>query len=148
MEQLQEYWPQFLISNTIALVVLCLAWKKPLAARISLGVIFVAASLANTIVSITNPADYLNYSQFAVFELYHNFIEGWFATHIQAMVLCIAAGQFLIAVGMFANDSLLKPAIVGIVIFGMAIAPLGIGSAFPCSVLLAISAALLLENQH
>ena len=143
LEQLQEYWPQYLISNTIAIVVLFLAWKKPTAGRIGLGVIFLLASIVNTVVAITNPADYLDYSRFTVLDIYRRFIEGWFADYIRPMVLSIAAGQLCIALGMFFGGRLLKTAIIGTVIFGLAIAPLGIASAFPCSVLLAIAAWML-----
>ena len=143
MDQLKEYWPQYLISNSIALVVLFLAWKKPTAARLSFGVIFLAAGIVNTLVAITNPADYLNYGKFAVLQIYRDFIDSWFADHTRQIVLSIAAGQLFIALGMFMDGRFRKPALGGIVIFGLAIAPLGIGSAFPCSVLLAIAAIML-----
>ncbi len=142
-EQWSEHWFQYLISNTIALVVVLLAWKMPTAARIGLGIIFVAASIANIFVAIIKPQDYLNYGQFSVLDVYRSFIDGWFAEHTRLFVLSIAAGQFFIGVGMFANGALLKPALIGIVIFGLAIAPLGVGSAFPCSVLLAFAAIML-----
>ena len=64
------------------------------------------------------------------------------------MVLSIATGQFVIAIGMFLNRKLTRVAIVGAVVFGLAIAPLGVGSAFPCSVLLVISAVLLWNRGH
>jgi len=143
MEQLQEFWPQYLISNSIALVVLLLAWTKPAAARVTMSVIFLAAWAANTYVAVTDPADYLNYAQFVVLDAYRNFIHGWFADHTRGAVLSIAAGQFCIGLGMLVGGRLLKPAVVGIVVFGLAIAPFGIGSAFPCSVLLACAAIVL-----
>ena len=148
MELLYEYWLPYTISNSIALIVLVLAWKVPTAGRIALAVIFMLASIVNTYTVLTTPEDYLAYKDFAVLEIYRQFIDGWFAKHTQAMVLPIAAGQLLIAVGMLSmSGRLLKPAIIGVVIFGLAIAPLGVGSAFPCSVLLAIAATLLWRKE-
>ena len=40
----------------------------------------------------------------------------------------------------------LKPAIVGIVVFSLAIAPLGVASAFPCTVVLPIAAIMIWNN--
>lgn len=143
MEHLQEYWVHYTISNVIALTVLALAWKAPIAGRISLGVIFLLASLVNAYTVVASPDAYSFYQDFAVLEIYRQFIDGWFATHAQAMVLLIAAGQFLIAIGMLSAGPLRKVAIAGVVIFGLAIAPLGIGAAFPCTIVLAIAAVLL-----
>lgn len=140
MEHLQEYWRQYLTSNVISLVVLLLAWRRPSAARIGLGIIFLAASVANTHLAWTNPAEYLDFRDFAVLEIYRRFIDGWFAAHTQPFVLSIAAGQLFIGLGMILGGRLLKPAIVGIVVFSLAIAPLGLASAFPCTVVLAIAA--------
>lgn len=148
MEQLREYLPQYVVSNTIAVLVLWLAWKKPTAARMCLGVIFLGASLFNAYTAATTPEDYLGYERFAVLESYRQFIRGWFAKHTGPMVLSIAAGQFVIAIGMFLNRKLKRMAIVGAVVFGLAIAPLGVGSASPCSILLAISAVLLWNRGH
>lgn len=120
MEQLREYLPHYLISNSIAIGLLLLAWKRPKAARISLSMIFLAASCVNSYTAVTNPLDYLNYERLAVLEIYRKFIRGWFAGHAQIMVLTIAAGQLGIALGMVFNGRFLKPTIVGAVVFLLA----------------------------
>ncbi len=127
-------------------MVLYSAWKKPTAARWCLCIIFLAASLFNAVTAVATPEVYLDYERFAVLKSYRQFIVGWFADNTRLMVISIAGGQILIAMGMFLNGRFLKPAITGTVFFGLAIAPLGIGSAFPCSILLA-TAAVLLWNQ-
>jgi len=148
MEHLHEYWIHYTISNVIALTVLGLTWKVPTAGRIAFGVVFLLASIVNTYTVLTTPEAYLFYKDFAVLELYRQFTDDWFATHAQAVVLPIAAGQLLIAGGMFLGGRSSKPAIAGVVIFGLAIAPLGIGSAFPCTIILAFAAILLWGKQH
>ena len=147
MDQLNEYWPQYLTSNLVAVVVLFLGSKKPTAARISLGVIFLAASVANTHLAWTNPSEYLDFGNFALLDVYRRFIDGWFAAHTQPFVFSIAAGQFVVGLGMIVSGRLLKPAIVGIVVFSLAIAPLGVASAFPCTVFLAIAAIMIWNNR-
>lgn len=128
------------ISNLITVLVLVVAWRIPFVARIAIGVIFLLASIVNTREAIIQPSSYLFYEQLALLQLYRDFIAGWFSEHVRAMVLPIAFGQLLIAGGMFFGGRWLKLAIIGVVIFGLAIAPLGVGSAFPCSVVLAIAA--------
>ena len=143
IEQWQEYFIPYSISNAVALTVVLLAWKVTTAARIALGIIFLLASITNAWVTATNPTDYLNYRNFVVLNSYQEFIDGWFADFTRPIVFGIAAGQLLIAVCLFLSGRMLKLGIIGVVIFGLAIAPLGIGSAFPCSIVLAIAAALL-----
>lgn len=143
MDQVRDFLPQYLASNAIALLLLVLAWKRPTAGRISLGVVFLAAGITNAYTAIDAPGSYLDYERLALLELYREFIGGWFAAHVRPMVMLIAAGQVAIATGMFLNRALLRPAVVGALVFLLAIAPLGVGSAFPCSILLAMAAALL-----
>ena len=148
MEHFQEYWIHYIISNAIALTALGLTWRVPTAGRIALGVIFLLASIVNTYTALTTPEEYLFYKDFAVLKSYRHFINGWFATHTEAVVLPIAAGQLVIAGGMFRGGRITRLAIASVVIFGLAIAPLGIGSAFPCSILLALAAILLWRQQN
>ena len=142
MEQIREFLPQYVVSNAIAILVVYLAWKKPAVARMCLGVIFLTASIVNTYTAVATPEVYLEYERFAVLESYRVFIRGRFAEHTRPMVVSIATGQLAIAIGMFADRKLTEMAIVGTVVFSLAIAPLGVGSAFPCSVWLAIAAIL------
>ena len=139
-QQLHSYALPYSISNLVALALLFLALRFPVVARIVLGIIFLLASIVNAREAILQPSSYLFYEQVALLPVYRDFIAGWFSDHVRAMVLPIAFGQLLIAVGMFVRGIWLKLSIVGVVTFGLAIAPLGIGSAFPCSIVLAIAA--------
>ncbi len=127
------------VSNAIALILLFLCWKYPRYGRTGFGVIFLSASIVNTLTSIYGPHGYLEYRHFAIFEFYKTFIEGFFADNIRLIVLSIAAGQLLIAVGIFYGKQLLKPALVGGILFSLAIIPLGVGSGMPVPLIMIIS---------
>lgn len=86
----------------------------------------------NSSTALYNPSDYLNYAPYAL-PVYKDFIEGWFAQHIATMVFVIASGQACIALGMLAKGWIFKLACLGGIIFLLAIAPLGVGAAFPFS---------------
>lgn len=55
------------------------------------------------------------------------------------MVLGIAAGQVFIAVSMFMKRRWFRAGCVGGMVFCLAITPLGLGAAFPATLLLAIA---------
>ncbi|MEQ9403594.1 MAG: hypothetical protein RIM99_08420 [Cyclobacteriaceae bacterium] len=139
----EPYLIQWAISNVIALMLLFLCWKYPKSGRIGFGVIFLSAGVVNTITSVTGPHVYLEYSQFATLEIYRSFIEGFFSRHIQLFVASIAVGQFLISLGLFYGKMLLKPALIGGMIFSVCIIPLGFGAGMPVPVLMLLSLVVL-----
>lgn len=138
MTYLQAYLVPYLISNIIALFLLWLSWKAPRWARWSFVLIFIWAGSVNTYTSLTTPDVYLEYAQMAI-PLYRSFILGWFVDHVQFMVLPIATGQFLIALFLALGGKWLKIGVIGGIIFLFAIMPLGVGSGFPCTLILAIA---------
>ncbi len=140
-----EYLVPYLASNVIAIALVLLALKQPRVTRILFVLIFLAASFFNSYSVITDPIAYLMYGDLTFLDLYRRFIFGFFSQHTQAVVLTIAAGQFCIAGLLASRDRLRKWGVAGGVIFFLAIAPLGIGAAFPCSLLLA--AAILLMHR-
>jgi membrane protein implicated in regulation of membrane protease activity len=71
---------------------------------------------------------------------YRDFIDGWFKKHIRLLVPMIATGQLMIGAGMLAGRKWLVIGCMGIIVFLMAIAPLGVGSAFPFSITVSIAA--------
>lgn len=80
------------------------------------------------------PLVYLEYADMAFLSFYTNFINGWFARHVQLMVSVIAVGQALIAFFLLLPNFWRKLGLVGAALFLTAIMPLGVGSAFPFSV--------------
>jgi len=133
---LQEYLIPILISNIIALVLLLAAWKAPRWARWSFVIIFLAAGAFNAFTASTTPEAYLTYGEMAI-PVYQDFINGWFADNAQTLVTLIAIGQVVVALLLAWHGVWFRLGVVGGIIFLLAIAPLGVGSAFPCSVILA-----------
>lgn len=146
MEALKEWlWP-YIISNIVFGLTILSALKKPMLARIFLGGFFLWASYFNSTSAINSPEIYLDYARLDALPAYTNFINGFFSRHITPFVCTIAAGQFLIFAGMVLNKRLTELACVGGIIFGLAIAPLGVGSAFPSTVSMAIAFHILLKK--
>lgn len=134
------------ISNIVALVLLLLSWKRKNIARILFSILFICAAVLNWKTVHTDPLVYLEYSKYAI-PFYAGIIKGEFARHITGYVSCIALGQLLIGFGLLARDIIVKLSCMGGIIFLLAIAPLGTGSAFPFSITSA-AALFILYQKH
>jgi len=146
MDLLKEYFIPWILSNSIAILFLVAAIRKPKLARLLFALLFTWACWINYTTAHNNPDDYLNYAALTPFSLYHDFINGWFKTHIIAMVTLIAFGQGLIAIGMLLKGWVVRIAGIGAIVFFLAIIPLGIGSGFPATLLSAVSIYFILKN--
>lgn len=146
MEHFQEYWIPWLISNVIAILILVAAIRKPKLARLLFALIFAWACWLNYTTAHNSPQEYLEYASLTPVTMYQDFIDGWFREHITAMVTFISIGQGLIALGMFLKGWLVRIAAIGAIIFFLAIAPLGIGSAFPFSIFTIIALYFILKK--
>ena len=142
-----EFLLPYIFSNIIAFVLILICWKRPTLGRIAFGIIFIAASIANGTIVLQNPDSYQDYAKFAYLEVYRSFITGFFAAYTQPIVLFIAACQFLIGLSLLTLKPLRKLALIGAILFFLAITPLGTGSAFPATLLMGI-AVLLLTRQE
>ena len=130
----REYLGPYLASNAIALALLGVAFRKPTWVRWATIVIFAWAAWTNASLSLTNPLEYQGFGEWAVLGPYRRFISGWFRDHTAWLVLPIAAGQLGIAVLLLLNSRWSRPLAAGsAIVFLLAIAPLGVGSAFPFS---------------
>lgn len=134
-----------LASTLVGLLMLVASIRSARAGRILLSALFVWASGTNLRVAITNPGDYLNYAQFAVLDVYREFITGFFARHITAIVGAIAIGQALIAFLLATNGRPRRLGYIGAIVFLLAIVPLGVGAGFPATILMALAAAEVLH---
>ena len=147
MKHLEVYLIPYVVSNAVALFMLWSAWKKPVLARLLFFILFFWAFIMNLTTALTNPNDYLNYSEMAV-TWYKSFIDGWFKDHITIVVVTIAIGQALIAIGMILNGTLVRLAAIGAILFLIGIAPLGVGSAFPFSITVSAAAWLIIRRKN
>ncbi len=133
------------ISNIVAILQLIASLKWPWAARWSFFLLFIIAGFANWSTSQNSPHSYLEYGNLAWSHAYKVFINGWFAGHIQLMIGLIALCQFLIAISILFLGILFKIGCIGAIIFLIAILPLGIGSGFPCTAIMAVAVYFLLR---
>jgi hypothetical protein len=142
----QEYLVPYLISNAVALGVLALAFRWPRIVKWIWVAIFIWAATVNTLTAVREPWVYLAYGALTPSDLYRRFIEGWFSEHVAQLVLPIAAGQLTIAVLLTQALRARRVGVFGAVVFLLAIAPLGVGSAFPFS-LTAAASLLVMERR-
>lgn len=139
----------YCLSNLVGLIILWSAVKRPMLGRCLLFLLFAWAALVNYSLANEHPEVYLNYSNYG-FGWYNGFINGWFKNHIPFMVNSIVVGQILIAVGISLKGGWVKTASVGIIIFMLAIAPLGFAAAFPFSLTLSVAGFVIFkkDNEH
>ena len=148
MELLLEYLPQWIGSNVIAILILVAAIKKPKLARVLFVLLFAWACCINYTTVHNSPEAYLEYARLTPFDLMRNFINGWFTAHVTWMIMLISFGQGLIAIGMLLKGWFVRIAGIGAIIFLLAITPLGVGSGFPCSVIVAIAVYIILKKDN
>lgn len=146
MEALQQWLIPYIVSNIGFGLTIAGALKKPMWTRILLAGFFLWASYFNSTTSIKSPEIYLTYAKLDALPFYTEFINGPFSHYITPFVFTIAVGQFLIFLGLILNNRWTQLACVGGVLFGLAIAPLGVGSAFPATVFMAIAFFILLKR--
>ena len=139
----QVYLTAYIISNVLAVIFLILSVTFPRLTRLLYVVLFGWASWANWNMSINNPHDYLSYANLTFLPLYKTFILGWFSEHIRLSVGVIATAQAFIAIALLMKGWIYKAGLIGAILFLIAIIPLGVGSAFPCTLLLAIGLVML-----
>jgi hypothetical protein len=145
-------------SNLVALVmfVLTLRRRKHASATLSPPVhqevarllyvlLFLWAGCWNTYLANAHPEDYLTYAPLAYSASYRNFILGYFASHVTAIVGAIAIGQLSIAVLIATRGAGVQIGLAGAIVFLLAIVPLGVGSGFPATLIMAAGAVMLMR---
>ena len=148
MDALSQYIVPYVFSNVIFMLTIFLAWKRPMWARYFFALSFLSASGLNATMALIDPKVYLTYGSIALLPFYQLFIDGFFSKHISEIVLPIAIGQFLIFMGLILNKSWTRVACIGGILFGLGIAPLGVGSAFPATVSMSVAFFILLLKQE
>ena len=131
-----EYLGPYIGSNVIAVALIVVAVLRPKIARAIFALIFLAAGAFNAYTALTQPEAYLAYGELTFFPFYRDFIDGVFSSYTAIFVLAIAAGQLIVGIllATASRNILLTLGVIGAIIFLTAIAPLGIGSAFPFSI--------------
>lgn len=144
----QTYLVAYIISNAVALVLLFLSWKRPRLARLLFVLLFAWACWINWTTASQSPQRYMDYADLAFLDVYREAIQGWFSGHIQTVIGIIATCQGLVALGLLFRGRVYKIAVTAGIVFLVAIAPFGVGSAFPCTLVMAFALFLLLRQSH
>ncbi len=143
------YLTLYIICNVIALLMLVVAWKSPKIARLLFSLLFTWAGYTNWSYVLRSPQVYLEYAGLTFLDFYKQIILGWFSRHITAVVGFIATCQFMIATSMLLKGLIFKIGAIAAIVFLLAIAPFGVGSGFPCTLIMATSLFIILKkNSH
>lgn len=137
----------YIVSNLVALILLLASWKKPRLARLLFFLLFAWAGWTNWTTVAHTPEAYLGQADLTFFPFYRDFILGWFNDHIRLVVGFIATSQLLIALSMIFPGWILCAGGAGAIVFLVTIAPFGVGSAFPCTLVLAMAMFLVIRRR-
>lgn len=148
LKGLEDYLYLYIISNVVGLVLLYCASRWPRVGRLLFLLLFGWASWTNWRTALNAPEVYVDYANLAFLDLYKEFIRGWFSRNVVEVVGVIATGQALIAVSMLWKGWLFKVGGIAAIVFLVAIAPFGVGSAFPCTLIMAAAMGVLLSKSH
>lgn len=146
MEFWEMYAEQWVIVNSIAVLILWASYQRPRLGRFFFFLLFLWASVTNYITASLRPEVYLDYADLTPIPIFKDFINGWFAQHIWPMVGTIAIMQAIVAFGFLLKGRVFQSLATGAIIFFLAIAPLGIGSGFPSSLTGALAIYFILKR--
>jgi hypothetical protein len=124
------------------------SWKKPAAARVLYLLLFIWASWTNGKGSLYTNQFYLDYADFTFVPFYKDFILGFFKHHITPFIFTIAVCQFFIGISMLLKGKVFKAGCWGGIVFLVSISPLGIGSTFPATLVMAVGFYLLVRKNN
>ncbi|MBN8862324.1 MAG: hypothetical protein J0H92_03090 [Sphingobacteriales bacterium] len=138
-----EYWPAWLVSNLVALLLLLAAIKRPRTGRILFALLFIGAGIVNNITIHTHPSLYQLYADTTFLSSYRHFINGYFAANSVFIVSMIALCQLIAGFALLNSGWFCRTGCIGGILFLLAITPLGIGAAFPSTIVMAVGLYLL-----
>ena len=136
-----------IISVAVSLIMLGVTIKWPNVGRFMFVLLFLWAGYINSQTAISSPEEYLNYGNLAWLEFYEDFINGLFGQHITLFVLLIAACQLAIGIMLATKGAAVKWACWAAIVFLLAISPLGVGSGFPTTIIMAIAMWIISRKQ-
>ena len=140
----QNFLIPIIISNVFALILIFICYKWPKAGKITRGVLFILAGAFNIYTALSNPHIYVEaFGPTAVFSFYRDFIYGLFSRYTAVFVMLIGFGQLLSGFLLLMPNLWFRCGVIGGTVFLIAIAPLGVGSAFPSTLFMGVSQGLL-----
>lgn len=137
----------YVLTNVVALVQVIGTYRWPTVTRLVFFVLFAMAAVVNIRTALDTPWVYQSYAYYAL-PVYSWFILGPFDAITQPMVISIAIGQIGIATSMLLLGRWFRLGCVGGLVFCVSIAPLGLGSAFPATLLMALAFYRLFKHEN
>lgn len=130
----------YMISLVVGVAVLVMALAKPNVSRWMIIGMFVYAGFYNLWLGLTRPREYENFAELVLIPWYRDIILGPFSANAGAYIVTIAVAQILSAVLIAVGGQASLLGTLGVCAFLMGIAPFGVGSAFPFSILVSLAA--------
>ena len=140
------FWVGYWASNIGGAVIAVTGWKFTRIARFLLASLFAWACWFNLDTVAETPEVYVDYAWLTPFQWVSELMTGWFAANVTAIVTAVSIAQGLIALGLLLGGIYARIAAIGTMLFLLAVLPLGIGSAFPAPILMAIGAFFVYRN--
>lgn len=129
----------YAVSLVVASAMLLTALTRPNACRWMFALLFTYACVYNLWLGTTHPKEYQGFADLVIVPWYRDVIVGPFREHDAFYIVAIALGQGITALGWMVGGRSLVVGALGSTLFLASIAPFGVGSAFPFSVLVAIA---------
>jgi hypothetical protein len=145
-EQITAEWGNYVGWNIAAILLVLVAATWPRIARLLFSVLFLGAGVWNLFASLTMPAFYVETYGPSATPPYAAFITGPFASNPALFVVPIAVGQLAIGILAAGTGRSVWLAMLGSMAFLLAIAPMGVGAAFPFSLFGILAASLLFRT--
>lgn len=137
----------FIVSNGLAVFIVICAMIWPTVARTLLSIVFILAFATNLFLALTDPLSYLYFGEVTVSEFYRRIILGPFSKHVPGYIITIAICQLFIGIFIAYKGQIMKVAMLGGIVFLVAIIPFGSGSAFPAPLMLVLAFVILLSKR-
>lgn len=140
--------PGYVFSIALAVLLVRTADRRPALGLGLLGLVFLLAGLVNLGVALFDGRAYVDGFGPGAIGPYQGFIYGAFAAHVSVYVTVIALGQLgVAALLLLGRNDLIELGLYLAAFFLIGIAPLGVGSAFPSTVVMAAAPLLLLRQR-
>lgn len=144
----EQFMLPVILANLLAVVIMLLSYNFPRFMRFIWGLIFIIAGIVNLITVVNEPGVYVDAFGPAAIDFYKEIIYGPFNKQPGVYVALIAGGQILIGSLIWSSGFWYYLGLTGGLIFFLAIAPLGAGSAFPSTVFLAIGLIFMMRKRR
>lgn len=144
----EQFMLPVILSNLVAVVLALSSYNFPRFMRFIWGLIFILAGIVNLITVYNEPGIYVDTFGPPAIECYQKVIYGPFSTRVAVYVTLIATAQIVVGGLIWSGRFWYYLGLTGGILFMLAIAPLGVGSAFPATVIMAIGLMVMMRKKR